>query len=1129
MEGEGVPLFNSEQHTSPERETGPTLDVQRDTGSGRDRSRAWRLVIALVLVLLILSVPSTNLMLELGDDDGAPDDDIPDDYEGSVIISGDKTWTDEEKRLESPIVVRRGGHLKLKDCNLTVDLLDLVMGDRTWVTVEEGGKLTLEGTRLAIEYDPNLERAVLAYSRSRWTPPSVSRVVNLAGTDEPELSVELFWWHGRTPVTVAVQQEPGAELEFVQELGSTTSPKRVWTTYSVPLSKYKGAAVRVVIFPSDGNGTDDVFIGSARVVDGTSEPPYDRFETGRTWDDGWLCEVFRPFFTVMGRHYSKQNWEALIEAEGDISLSNSALEAPGNLSRWDHWYSTAKHQSEIVPKFLGSVSLYRARTTAGGHVKIEGADLEIDRSTVENVPIIASSSVLTISGSTMSSDGDILAINTSRGTIDSCDFIITDFAEIHPWGDAYSSDRRGVALAIAFNDSKGPVQVSDCSFSGASIAVELNHAWASVQHCLFSQCSWYGIWDHETRGIGSWDDINASNYFEEMEGDWYFRTHSAVIELMGPGRPPEGSVYSYDTGLISWEGVDPYDTQHLIVVDAYRARMLMPTLSVNSVGHALYLEYITLDVINDWGGANNVQVDTTIRSSNLTLDPEASYRDFGGGHRVLRCEQSRGEGPGWIDLHFKVGVPTEFIDSYAVVLRLDGGTEGVIHDEAFEPSRYSNYDGEANYSLNVGAGSHSLHIELVGFQEDGTYEVIEEETVRFFRMTDPASTSDAMEFLAAGKGTLLIGPGIAIEATDESLLSTSDDLHFRLYMSDGCAFSLENLSTPTTGSIRVRAYGPGSVSMRNLTTGTFELGAVDADTEIVDVECIGTSIGFHGGDHQINAIVIKHQLYFRADSNATVVLDSSKINGSRWYEVLGGSLSIRNTLLSSTSTFSPYIYAYDNCSVRIENSTFKQMQLEIYAARRGNVSLFVKGCEFIGPACHLWIQTYRFPDPETPTILEDSTISGNIFHGNGTGLLYDCSRYEWLQEDNRFESGSSIFYWSDFRPKLIGEMEDIEYFRLWVDPDENQLASIEEVLGREPDMWDGVFHELTGDPPTMEGPIPITYHIEAIGGGYSETWENWIVAFGELELPSDIEELPVPLWEDVMELVRTHLDTTGLA
>ena len=105
-------------------------------------------------------------------------------------------------------------------------------------------------------------------------------------------------------------------------------------------------------------------------------------------------------------------------------------------------------------------------------------------------------------------------------------------------------------------------------------------------------------------------------------------------------------------------------------------------------------------------------------------------------------------------------------------------------------------------------------------------------------------------------------------------------------------------------------------------------------------------------------------------------------------------------------------------------------------------------------------------------------------------------------------------------------MEGIDRFRFWVDIDENQQARIEEVLGRKPEYWEGIFYEHTGDPPTMDEPIHIRYHIEAFGD-HQDTWENWIVAFGELELPSEIEELTVPPWEGVTELVNSYLDTSG--
>ncbi len=81
-----------------------------------------------------------------------------------------------------------------------------------------------------------------------------------------------------------------------------------------------------------------------------------------------------------------------------------------------------------------------------------------------------------------------------------------------------------------------------CDLTGGGRGLDLNHAWAEVEGCAFDGQGWMALWDHSSRGIGSWEEVLRSNTFDDLDGYAFLRTHNALLDLTGQTHLPDKSL-----------------------------------------------------------------------------------------------------------------------------------------------------------------------------------------------------------------------------------------------------------------------------------------------------------------------------------------------------------------------------------------------------------------------------------------------------------------------------------------------------------------------------------------------------------------------------------------------------------
>jgi hypothetical protein len=125
------------------------------------------------------------------DGDGVIDDDDRSPWrfeDGEMWVTGRVTWNGRSETLDYPIVIRPGGRLTLRDCNITWDVEEMVMTSVPCITVNASGTLMVDRSTLSVQADPRLDGAVVNYASYYYEVPNIWRVVNLRGTAEPVLT-----------------------------------------------------------------------------------------------------------------------------------------------------------------------------------------------------------------------------------------------------------------------------------------------------------------------------------------------------------------------------------------------------------------------------------------------------------------------------------------------------------------------------------------------------------------------------------------------------------------------------------------------------------------------------------------------------------------------------------------------------------------------------------------------------------------------------------------------------------------------------------------------------------------------------------------------------------------------------
>jgi hypothetical protein len=198
------------------------------------------------------------------------------------------------------------------------------------------------------------------------------------------------------------------------------------------------------------------------------------------------------------------------------------------------------------------------------------------------------------------------------------------------------------------------MKITDCTFQDTPLGLDLTHAVASVDGCTFVNCSFMGIWDHNSTGLEDWEALNGTCDFSKARGMWYYRSHNGRATLTSPTTPEDWQDMSSDWNTDGYiEGVDAGRTCYCEDFWVFRAwaRMYVPTFSVNNRGVAEPISEVYVRLVSNWGGGTLATLDTSLSQFVIELPgngtaspPPTPTRTY------LRIEEEQLNGTGVLDI-----------------------------------------------------------------------------------------------------------------------------------------------------------------------------------------------------------------------------------------------------------------------------------------------------------------------------------------------------------------------------------------------------------------------------------------------------------------------------------------------
>ena len=508
---------------------GPSTTRSRAPAQGTGRGPVI-LVAILVAVMLVVAGFSLYSLL--------PGSRPPRSFEedGRLVVEGDVVWEGVEGIVDLPTEVRRWGRLTIRDCDLQVPLERMVIDEWNWFYGYPDSDIVVEDSAITIVADPALDDMV--YLDVDWyhafdfelRTAMMWRAVDLGGTEMPELTFDgnPLGRHGDLMVTV--QPSPGEVAELVETFTFEEGDPAQWETHTVDLSAYAGDIVGLSIATVD-RSMSGLMLKDVRVTDGGADPPMDAFPTGNPIEDRWYGYGINPM-----SYHVRDLWTTdLFCSEGDLVFRDSTLTAP-HLPREVRTNVGDGSKMRLIGN--DGVGFNVLSLSRGGGVYASGGSILIEDCLLDNVTVSAIRSQVDIVRTAVVADREQVTLfscwgslvgSTFRSEYGPYSFYYPGYRPANP--DLWSVSIWGYAEDFWGPSTLDPFAIEGCDFRGSMMGLELAQTRVTLRSCTFTDIEWVAIWDHETQGLGSWEDIDQGNEFTGCSGTLLFRTHNCTIDF----------------------------------------------------------------------------------------------------------------------------------------------------------------------------------------------------------------------------------------------------------------------------------------------------------------------------------------------------------------------------------------------------------------------------------------------------------------------------------------------------------------------------------------------------------------------------------------------------------------------
>jgi len=1115
------------------------VGVRPSREGASDSSKTATLFVAL-LVLLGILLTSINILY---DNNGEGPTDDGEDIDKVTVITEDVLWKGVDRALDRPIEVMDGATLRLVDSDVSILFEDLVRSSVAWFTVHGRSGLELVRSNLTIHKAPQIDNAVIVghVKGPRFehnAPPSLSRVFNLAGTDDPVLNLDVCWKEVDSPVIVAGQASPDEDLETLQILECPTPGLDNWVHFEVPLPDFIGGKPRIVIFPVE-EVNHSVMVSGMVVLDGGQELANDLPMTGNPTEDDWLMRGFEPIIEPDEPFFY---WHPLMDVEGTVILQESTISSVPGLRRVmeGDQYSYGPG-TPIYRKMSNQPDGYNLHhVTRGGQIELRDATLTLDETIMEYVPIVGIGSQVTISRSFIEGDHDLVTLSNSTGSVTDTEFLTTHLSHQIPFE---RSDARYI-WAMNIENSTTPFPIEGCVFTGSDLALDLSNVRVEVKDCDFINTKRLAIWDHVTIGLDGWQNVSSTNSFTGCEGHLYLRTHGTVVKHTGPGVDDPGfdKNSSSGSGPMFW-GAPDLPEFNSFDFSSRNSAFCMPTEVTAANGSWTAIPNVTVRLGNNWGGKVTVTIDTNETRTEIEfpgISPQAtSYLSV---ESITRAPWLEGR----VEITIEISKEYNLVTNYSLEVYLDG--EHQLTNNWLEMEHEDQWSMDTPVILDIPPGRHDVDLILIGnISGVGDWIQLDNLTIPFVRLNESRIDPSLGRFLAEEDGVLLLDDGVEAMVGDVIFSNeTFEDFEIiHVIMWEGSRIVINDLDVENVFILYLGFEGPGQVEILNATVVGY-LSFYDQVESPTDFRLANADLySFHQTGYLQNVtwenvtittgnliaydsrvelcdVVSSWGLFINLFTSSKCVIMDSDLGLHTGISLDNSELNMTNVSISHRDGFwyDTVIAISYGSSVNISECSFKDVMLVVNVDANEEWYLTITDCSFQGEDAILMV---LWASDDNTWILQNDvgTIANNTFSGHDSGIILQFTLFQEILGENVLSAESSLV--AAYTPNVL-LLDDLHSPR-GIAPDlilGDSPFRHEPPMEAEGDWRHYIFRDVTEDPSGYKSPEGIwarVYH-PVDGDAYIE---DYALVYPVIH-DNEVQAQP---WEDIDDAIHQILSDQG--
>jgi hypothetical protein len=441
-----------------------------------------------------------------------------------------------------------------------------------------------------------------------------------------------------------------------------------------------------------------------------------------------------------------------------------------------------------------------------------------------------------------------------------------------------------------------------------------------------------------------------------------------------------------------------------------------------------------------------------------------------------------------------------------------------------------------SHDMAIPAGLHQVTLSVTAFQvatqsrvQVGSY------NMTFFRIDEARDDLDTSALVSLNEITILIDPGVDQEGV-ELIFELTEWSYYDLSIITwtGSSIVLETINVPPHAVIYLTSIGPGEVVIGDVTASWMSFMIVNASMEFQGILEGFITLWAESSDVIVNADIRVGPVMavFEWGSNVTIEGTLVDTNEYMTFDVFESNLTINDcTFTTNEGPTSMALSVWENSSLRIVDCTFRSTSLFV-AARDVNCTVEVKDCAFKDPGSYLMLLNYRHPGYyderyQTSIVPREGEVSGNVFEGSGTGLVFHLESRNGYLGSNSFNNGAEALALLSFQVYF----DDRTYGCFTYAVNATKAIGHELVNFFDEYYWEDLFRllvDVTEDPLKGEIPEAVPVVIRITNHWYNS--QGVVVKFDHFPLDDYQLTIDVPTWDYIhtdLRMLIPDLDDPG--